>query len=216
MKTAPDDSSFIRAVAERYNGLAACDEPLGCRRDLAGAIALEPGQSLLDVGCGRGGLLCALAEKYPEAGRLAGVDPSLAMLAQAKRGLQAAAVEWVWGEIEALPFGGASFDWAVCDCSFNHALDPARAAGELFRVLKSGGKAVLAEPVTLVPLPEAVKRDPQARAACWGGCLTLPELEKIFRKAGFAAVRSQAGRQYRKSGYDFTAALVWAGKGTAP
>ncbi len=203
-----------RATEQRYAAMASGDEVLSCSAGLADVVRLLPGQSLLDVGCGRGELLRALGARFPAAGRLVGVDPSLAMLAQAKRGLQNRPVEWVLGEIEALPFADASFDWAVCDCSFNHALQPATAAAELFRVLKPGGCAVLAEPVTLSPLPEAVKQDPQARAACWGGCLTLLELEKRFRDAGFQAVRSRTGRQYQKAGYDFTAALVWAEKGT--
>lgn len=203
-----------RATERRYAAMACSDEVLSCGAGLVEAVRLLPGQSLLDVGCGRGELLRALATRFPAAGRLVGVDPSLAMLAQAKRGLKSPAIEWVLGEIEALPFDDASFDWVVCDCSFNHAADPARAAAELFRVLKPNGRAVVAEPVTRTPLPVAVKQDPQARAACWGGCLTLLELEKLFRDAGFKAVRSRSGRQYQKAGYDFTTARVWAEKGT--
>lgn len=201
-----------RATERRYAAMACSDEVLSCGAGLVEAVRLLPGQSLLDVGCGRGELLAALASRFPGAGRLVGMDPSLAMLAQAKRGLRGS-IEWVLGEIEALPFEDASFDWVVCDCSFNHAADPGRAAAELFRVLKPGGRAMLAEPVTLAPLPETVKRDPQARAACFGGCLTLPELEKVFRASGFSEVRAQTGRHYQKSGYDFTAALVQAQKG---
>ncbi|MEW6516858.1 MAG: methyltransferase domain-containing protein [candidate division FCPU426 bacterium] len=214
MKNTSPDPHISLAIAERYASLAAGGGPLGCRTDVADAIALRPGQSLLDVGCGRGGLLRALAEKHPEAGRLAGVDASPAMLAEAQRSRPDHRIEWVSGRIEALPFADAAFDWVVCDCSFNHAEDPRGAAAELYRVLKPGGTAVLAEPVTREPLPAAIRQDPQARAACFGGCLTLPELEAVFRAVGFDVREASPGRQYQKNGYDFTAALVRARKGT--
>jgi SAM-dependent methyltransferase len=70
-----------------------------------------------------------------------------------------------------LPFGDGAFDWVLCNHVLEHVLDDRRAMGELLRVLRPGGRAILQVPVSKT-LPETLEDtaivDPQERAAVFG------------------------------------------------
>ncbi|HLJ59671.1 MAG TPA: methyltransferase domain-containing protein [bacterium] len=99
---------------------------------------------LLDIGCGPGLLLQTLAERDP-AMFLAGLDISPEMIRIAKEGLGPRADLRV-GDAETLPWEGARFDCLVCVDSFHHYPHPQAALAEMHRVLRSGGRLVVADP----------------------------------------------------------------------
>ncbi|NTV52499.1 MAG: methyltransferase domain-containing protein [Candidatus Firestonebacteria bacterium] len=196
----------------RYSRLAAGCEPLSCCSGLEGNLKPANGDAVLDIGCGRGELLTRLAKRYGSAIRWVGVDAEPAMLDRARELSTGLAVAWVLGDLEFLPFKTGEFSWVIGDCVFNHAVDKSSTAKEIFRVLRPGGRLVLADPASRDPLPAAIRSDPEQRAACFGGCLTSDELKDVFENVGFVGLEITKTREYIKNGYFFYAVQVTANK----
>jgi demethylmenaquinone methyltransferase / 2-methoxy-6-polyprenyl-1,4-benzoquinol methylase len=97
--------------------------------------AVRPGDSVLDACCGTGDLAVAAAQ---EGGRVTGVDFSARMLERARR--KAPELEWVEGDLLALPFADASFDAATVGFGIRNVEDLERGLAELRRVLRAGGR----------------------------------------------------------------------------
>jgi demethylmenaquinone methyltransferase/2-methoxy-6-polyprenyl-1,4-benzoquinol methylase len=95
---------------------------------------------VLDVACGTGDLA---AEAARAGGRVTGLDFSPEMLVRARR--KEPSVEWVQGDMLALPFADASFDAATCGFGVRNASDLDLALRELARVLRPGGRIGILE-----------------------------------------------------------------------
>ena len=112
-------------------------------------LALQSGESVLDVGCGTGVFLPGLAAIVGPEGRVVGLDHSAAFLEDARKRLANASlsdrVELVEGDAHDLPFADATFDAAHCERVLMHLTDPARAIAEIQRVVRPGGRVVMAE-----------------------------------------------------------------------
>ena len=104
------------------------------RRETARSV-VRPGDSVLDACCGTGDLAVAAAR---EGGRVTGLDFSERMLERARR--KAPALEWVEGDLLALPFDDASFDAATVGFGVRNVEDLERGLHELRRVLRAGGR----------------------------------------------------------------------------
>lgn len=115
------------------------------KRTIAARIDIGPGERLLDLGCGTGTLLAAIAARQPTA-RLTGIDPDPRMLAVARRRLPAA-VQLQRGFAQELPFPDSSIDVVVSTLVFHHLTDPAKrtALAELSRALTPGGRLHLVD-----------------------------------------------------------------------
>lgn len=170
-----------------------------------------PGEIFLDLGCGRGRETFAAARLSGPAGKAYGLDLTEAMVdvaraaaaedAQVKAGL--IHVEFVQGDIESLPFPDQTFDGVISSCVINHARDKTRVYREIYRILKPGGRFIIADAVTKEPLPESVKSDPQAWADCFGGAVTQDVYFASIAKAGFSQLTILTEREYLKNGYNF-------------
>ncbi len=97
--------------------------------------------SLLDVACGRGSFLAAARERGCQ---VTGVDISHHALKAAKQ--QMADGGWALSDAEALPLLDSVFQMVTCLGSLEHFPDPAAGARELYRVLETGGRAVIYVP----------------------------------------------------------------------
>lgn len=106
-------------------------------RVVAGAAAVRPGQSVLDVACGTGASTLAALEMVGPSGKVSGLDANPEMLAVARR--KSDDIEWRHGAAEALPFDDASFDAVISQFGFMFFDDRPKALSEMMRVLKPEG-----------------------------------------------------------------------------
>ncbi|HEY5801439.1 MAG TPA: methyltransferase domain-containing protein, partial [Burkholderiaceae bacterium] len=109
--------------------------------------ALAPGEHVLDVACGSGQLTFEAARQVGATGAVTGVDLSGEMIARAQRFAPQRCphpVQLQRMDAEALAFADASFDVVLCGLGLMYMPDPALALREMRRVLKPGGRVVLA------------------------------------------------------------------------
>jgi demethylmenaquinone methyltransferase / 2-methoxy-6-polyprenyl-1,4-benzoquinol methylase len=104
-------------------------------RRLTAEAAVRPGDEVLDACCGTGDLAIAASRA---GGNVTGLDFSPAMLARARR--KAPGLEWIEGDLLALPFADASFDSATVGFGVRNVEDLGGAIEELRRVLRPGGR----------------------------------------------------------------------------
>jgi ubiquinone/menaquinone biosynthesis C-methylase UbiE len=107
--------------------------------------------SILDVGCGTGTILSAIAKRKDDGVILAGIDISPEMIRVAKKHMEEKADLRV-GDAEDLPWKDNSFDVALCLYSFHHYTHPQKALSEINRVITQGGQLILADAWIFSPL----------------------------------------------------------------
>lgn len=167
---------------------------LGCG-DPVTLAALQPGQTVLDLGSG-GGIDCFLAaKKVGESGQVIGVDMTPAMIERARENQQkvgAANVEFRLGEIEHLPVADATMDVILSNCVINLSPDKPQVFREAFRALRPGGKLAVSDIVTDGELPQAVKQSLSAWAGCVAGAWDVKDYIAAIQDAGFEEIEVQA------------------------
>ncbi|MCX8157369.1 MAG: arsenite methyltransferase [Verrucomicrobiae bacterium] len=164
---------------------------LGCGNPTALA-AVQPGQTVLDLGCGGGFDCFVIARKTGPTGRVIGVDMTPEMIARARaNAAQAGAgnVEFRLGEIEHLPVADASVDWIISNCVINLSPNKAQVLAEAFRVLRPGGGLAITDIVAVQPMPEKLKTDWAALTGCVAGAATVAEWTTLLQRAGFVEIQ---------------------------
>ncbi len=129
----------IAPVYDAMNRVMTAGLDLRWRR-IAAAAVVRAGDRVLDAACGTGDL--AVADARAGAGHVIGLDFSERMLARAQR--KAPWIEWVRGDLLALPFPDGSFDAATVGFGVRNT-DLDRALAELRRVLRPGGRLAVLE-----------------------------------------------------------------------
>ena len=109
-------------------------------RKLAAAAAVRPGDRVLDAACGTGDL--AIADLRAGASKVTGLDFSEEMLARARR---KAPLDWVQGDMLALPFADGTFDAATVGFGVRNVADLELSLRELRRVLRPGARLAILE-----------------------------------------------------------------------
>lgn len=110
-------------------------------------LALRPTDRVLEVGCGTGDFVHAMAQMLCEGGFVIGVDKSRAMAAEARRrgAGPGAPVGFCVTDAQELGISAASFDVCTATAVLQHLPDPARALQEMARVARPGGRVVVTE-----------------------------------------------------------------------
>ena len=141
---------FEAAVPDRIGyqeRLAAMDLTRSHKRIMLEALAVNAGDRAIDLGCGPGTDLAALAAAVAPSGSVLGVDSDPAMVERARvRSAGLASVEVRQADVHDLPVDDDAFDRAWTDRVLQHTNDPDRALAEARRVLRPGGRLVIAEP----------------------------------------------------------------------
>ena len=156
---------------------------LGCGNPTA-LLALEPGQTVLDLGSGGGIDVLLSAKRVGPTGRVYGLDMTDEMLALARenqRKAGAANVEFLKGTIEAIPLPDNAVDVIISNCVINLSTDKDAVLREAFRVLKPGGRFAVSDVVVRGDVAPGVRRNMEL----WIGCLAgaLEEKEYKFKLA---------------------------------
>ncbi len=126
---------------------AAGDAGRAYKQQLLDLLDLQEGQTVLDVGCGPGTDLPALAERVGDRGTVIGVDRDPAMLTRAReRTNDLHRVEIREGDVHALPVEPGTVDRAKIDRVLMHVDEPVDALAQLHRATRPGARIGLAEP----------------------------------------------------------------------
>lgn len=108
-------------------------------------VELPNSANILDIGCGTGRLLQRLAKQFPDL-EGTGLDLSPQMIKEAKnKNIYGDRLQFLQGNVEALPFPESSFDAVFCTISFLHYPHPELVLAEIKRVLRPGGVFYLAD-----------------------------------------------------------------------
>jgi SAM-dependent methyltransferase len=178
---------------------AAVAASLGCGNPTA-LLALEPGQTVLDLGSGGGIDVLLSARRVGPTGKVYGLDMTDEMLAlaranQAKAG--ATNVEFLKGTIEAIPLPDASVDVIISNCVINLSTDKDAVLREAFRVLKPGGRFAVSDVIVRGEVPDTVRRNMELWIGCIAGALEEHDYAAKLRAAGFKDVELEPWRVYR-------------------
>jgi arsenite methyltransferase len=171
---------------------------LGCGNPTALAT-LQPGETVLDLGSGGGIDVLISARRVGPTGRVYGLDMTDEMLALARENQRKAGVtnvEFLKGEIEAIPLPDESVDVIISNCVINLSADKGRVLREAFRVLKPGGRLAVSDIVVLGELPAAIRRSMELWAGCVAGALDVGEYRDALTRAGFADADVEPWRVY--------------------
>ncbi|MBI5495766.1 MAG: methyltransferase domain-containing protein [Deltaproteobacteria bacterium] len=204
MSCCPAPRTLEDAVEARYGALATscCAGSLSCGSafDIS---APQRGEVLVDLGCGRGRDVIRAADRVGDKGAAIGVDRTDAMLAAARAAVPPYQrnVRFVRSDLASLDLPDAAADVVISNCTINHARDKEAVYREVHRVLRPGGRFVVSDVIAEQELPQAVREDPAAWAACYGGAVPEAEYLGAISRAGFARVDVvERSEPYEKGG----------------
>jgi arsenite methyltransferase len=163
---------------------------LGCGNPIAVA-ELREGETVVDLGSGGGIDVLLSARRVGPSGKAYGLDMTEEMLALARRNtVEAGAtnVEWLKGQIEAIPLPAATADVVISNCVINLSVDKPAVFAETFRVLRPGGRMGITDVVAEDHLTPEDRAERGAWVGCIAGALSRAEYESGLAAVGFAEV----------------------------
>ena len=182
---AEDLTHIPKEVVDRFYG---CGSPVG-------AAALNPGESMIDLGCGAGIDCFIAAKKVGAEGRVYGIDMTDQMLEVARAcqpkvadSLGYDAVDFQKGYLEQIPLDDAVADVVTSNCVINLSPDKPRVLREIWRVLKDHGRMVVADIVSDREVPPRMRADGRLWGECISGALTEEAFLSVIERSGFYGV----------------------------
>jgi len=159
---------------------------------------LQPGETVLDVGCGTGTLAIKAKIRVGATGRVFGIDPGEEQIARArtKAARRQVPINFQVGVIEHLAFADQTFDVIFSSLMLHHLPDPLKRQGfaEIARVLKPGGRLVIAD------FTHKAERSGRATSFHAGGS-RVPDLVALLKEAGFDRLETEEVPPTRSSSF---------------
>lgn len=118
-------------------------ERLNCLDNIVKELDIEPGNYVLDIGCGTGVLLPLLIEALGDEGKIIALDFSAEMLVQGKAKSSPPIVNFVQADGMFIPMANNSIDMVLCNSVFPHFSDKDKALKEITRVLRNNGRLAI-------------------------------------------------------------------------
>ena len=115
------------------------------REETLRLLALQSGETVIDIGCGPGFLCESMADLVGDAGRVHGIDTSQDLIDLAGRRKRRTWLTYAKGDAAALDVADRSFDAAVCTQVLEYVPDADRALREMYRVLKPRGRVLIVD-----------------------------------------------------------------------
>jgi arsenite methyltransferase len=193
---------YAAAATSIAEGRSCCDS-LGCGNPTAVA-ELREGEAVLDLGSGGGLDVLSSARRVGPTGKAYGLDMTDEMLALARENQRKAGVEnveWLRGQIEAIPLPAETVDVVISNCVINLSADKPRVLAEAARVLRPGGRFAVADVIADEDMDAATKADMREFTGCIAGALTRREFEAALAVAGLEDVEiSETHRVHAHAG----------------
>jgi len=152
-------------------------------------VDAQPGETLLDLGCGAGLDLYLSAQKVGPTGNLIGLDLSEPMLSKARVNLASLGISnvtWLQAPADAVPLPDNSVDLVTANGIYNLSPDKDAVMREVSRVLKPGGRTIFAEIVLKSELPQEVRCEINDWFRCIGGALVQEDFLSRMQSHGLA------------------------------
>lgn len=189
----------------------------GCGNPVAFS-EVAAGDVVVDLGCGAGIDLLLAARKVGPSGRVIGVDMTDEMLAKARETIAASEmgnIEVRMGLIEDLPVESASVDWVISNCVINLSPEKERVFAEIARVLKPGGRMIVAD-IVAEDLPPPVRASLDLYCSCVAGAISEHAYGDGLRRAGLVDVQIRERIEYDVTQVEeLIQSDRWAAKGAA-
>jgi SAM-dependent methyltransferase len=171
---------------------------LGCGNPTA-LIDLRPGETVLDLGSGGGIDVLLSAKRVGPTGKAYGLDMTDEMLSLARENQRQAGienVEFLKGQIEAVPLAANCVDVIISNCVINLSPDKDQVLSEAFRVLRPGGRFAVSDVVVLSEVPDSVRNSMLLWVGCIAGALEQSEYQHKLEAAGFTNISFEITRTY--------------------
>ena len=195
---APISSNLYKEEQTSELPREAVQASLGCGNPTA-LIDLHEGETVLDLGSGGGIDVLLSARRVGPTGKVYGLDFTDEMLELARQNQREAGlqnVEFLKGNIEAIPLPAASVDVLISNCVINLAPDKSKVLKEAFRVLKPGGRFAVSDVVVRGEVSSALRRDLELWVGCIAGALDESDYARKLTSAGFIDVDIETWRVY--------------------
>jgi len=178
-----------------------------CCLSCGGAVehaSITPGETVVDLGSGRGNEVIKAARKAAPEGVAIGIDFTPEMLETAEmtaKKLKVDNASFKLGSIDEIPLANNSCDVIISNCTINHAANKHTVYSEIHRTLKPGGRFVVSDIISETVIPPEIANDPEAVAGCYGGAITQENYIQAIGNAGFSDVEIlEESQPYDKGG----------------
>jgi arsenite methyltransferase len=175
---------------------------LGLTEELVRECGLQPGERVLDLGCGVGSTASYLAKRWGVS--VVGLDSSARFLEEAEA--RDPGVVWVLGRAHQIPFDEGSFDMVICECFLSTVDDPAHVLREIRRVVRSGGRLAVTDMYLRNP-GQASSLSGLPAAACLRGAASREDVMSLLERADFTV---RVWRDRSETLKAFAASMVFA------
>lgn len=191
----------------------------GCGSPVKDA-ALKKGETVVDLGSGSGVECFLAAAEVGASGQVFGIDMTDAMLELARSSQKHVVtdlgydnIEFRKGYLEAIPLADETADVVISNCVINLSPDKRRTYLEIMRILKPGGRLVVADVVSDTPISAAIKNSTKYRGECLGGAMQQDDLVAMLEDCGFSSIYLHKRFSYREvDGHFFYSLTYEAGK----